>query len=103
MFMRIARIIGTVTMNRMVAHLKPGRFLLAETLDHTALSNLGEQTPRSHPMPESLIIFDQLGAGLGHIVAVSEGGEASMPFKPQPVAIDAYCSAILDEVTVTNS
>ena len=39
-----------------------------------------------------------LGAGVGQLVAVSEGREATMPFHPKRVPYDAYCAAILDSV-----
>ncbi|HEX7008776.1 MAG TPA: EutN/CcmL family microcompartment protein [Phycisphaeraceae bacterium] len=99
--MRIARVIGTVTLNRRLSDLKPGRLLIAEALDDAALEGLGRQARRARPMPESLVVFDELGAGLGQLIAVSEGREASMPFYPQRVPIDAYCAAILDAVELT--
>ncbi len=53
---------------------------------------------RAAAMPESLVVFDELGAGVGQIIAVSEGREASMPFHPDRMPIDAYCAAIIDEL-----
>ena len=53
-------------------------------------------------MPESLIVFDQLGAHVGQLIAVSEGREASAPFYPENVPIDAYNAAILDTVQTDN-
>lgn len=99
--MRIARVIGTVTLNRQLPDLKPGRYVLAETLDAGALADAAEGARRSGPMPESLVVFDQLGAGVGQLIAVSEGREACMPFHPDRVPIDAYAAAILDTVEVT--
>ena len=47
-------------------------------------------------------MYDHLGAGVGELVAFSESREACMPFYPEKrVPIDAYCSAILDAVQVT--
>ena len=51
-------------------------------------------------MPESLVIFDETGAGIGQLIAVSEGREAATPFWPEEVLVDAYCAAILDNVDV---
>jgi ethanolamine utilization protein EutN len=99
--MRIARVLGTVTLSRSVPDLRPGRYVLAEALDAAALSGLSSGAPRSSPMPESLVVFDQLGAGEGQIIAVSEGREASMPFFPDKVPVDAYSAAILDRVELT--
>jgi len=53
---------------------------------------------RSTPMPQSLVVFDQLGATVGQKIAVSEGREAAAPFYPRSVPIDSYCAAILDNI-----
>jgi ethanolamine utilization protein EutN len=47
-----------------------------------------------------VVVWDDLGAGLGSLIAVSDGAEAAAPFKPELKAVDAYCSAILDEVHI---
>jgi len=96
--MRIARVIGTVTLNCRELNLRCGRLLVAETFDAKSMAALPEFTARATDMPESLVVFDELGAGRGQIIAVSEGREAAMPFWPEPVPIDAYCAAILDYV-----
>ena len=41
-------------------------------------------------------MFDELGAGVGSRIAISEGREAAMPFHPEVKPIDAYNAAILD-------
>jgi len=46
------------------------------------------------------VTYDELGAGLGELVAISEGAEASAPFHPDQKPIDAYNAAILDVVDV---
>ena len=99
--MKIARVIGTVTLTRRLESLKPGRFLIAETLDGAALGEATTGARRKSPMAESLVVFDQLGAGVGQLIGVSEGREATMPFYPDRVPVDAYAAAILDTVEVT--
>ena len=47
---------------------------------------------------EDLVVYDNLGAGLGHRVGFSEGGEAAAPFHPEKKPVDAYCACILDQV-----
>lgn len=96
--MRIARVIGTVTLNHRESSLRPGSLLIAETLDAGALAAWPKHRQREAAMPESLVVFDRSGAGVGQLIAVSEGGEATMPFRPDRVPIDAYCAAILDHV-----
>lgn len=99
--MRIARVTGRLTINRRDPQLRPGRYLIADALDRGALDRLPEVTPRDKAMSQSLVVYDELGAGEGQLIAVSEGREASMPFYPETVPIDAYCAAILDQVQVT--
>ena len=82
--MRLARVMGTVTMTKKLSDLQPGRYLICEAFDGQAL-----------------VVFDDLGAGEGQIIAVSEGREATMPWYPQNVPIDAYCAAIIDQVDLT--
>jgi ethanolamine utilization protein EutN len=47
-----------------------------------------------------VVIYDELGAGVGDLLAVTESAEASAPFHPQVKPIDAYNAAILDAVVV---
>ncbi|MBI1337233.1 MAG: carbon dioxide concentrating mechanism protein CcmL [Phycisphaera sp.] len=96
--MRIAKIIGVLTINRRLPELASGRYVIAEAFDETALRGRSENIKREKPMPESLVVFDELGAGIGQVIAVSEGAEATMPFKPRQVPFDAYNAAILDTV-----
>ncbi len=53
------------------------------------------------PAAEALVVYDELGAGVGSRIAVSEGGEAAQPFQPDMKPIDAYNAAILDTSTST--
>jgi microcompartment protein CcmK/EutM len=48
-----------------------------------------------------LIAIDELGAAEGQMVAFTEGREASNPFWPTPVPVDAYCSLIVDSIDVS--
>jgi ethanolamine utilization protein EutN len=45
----------------------------------------------------TLVMYDQLGAGVGHVVGFTEGAEATAPF-PEPTPVDAYCAAIIDQI-----
>ncbi|MEX2216372.1 MAG: EutN/CcmL family microcompartment protein [Phycisphaeraceae bacterium] len=96
--MRLARVIGNITLSRRDPALKSATLLIADALDAHALDRHGENAKRSAPMPESLVVYDELGAGVGEVIAVSEGREACMPFWPDRVPIDAYNAAILDSI-----
>lgn len=99
--MRIGRVIGKVTLSRQLPDVRPGAWLIVDALDGPALATVSQGTRRQSAMPESLVVYDELGAGVGQLVAVSEGREACMPWYPVPVPIDAYCAAILDNVELT--
>ena len=88
--MRIGRVIGTVTLNRRHPSLDGARFKLVVPL---SWENLAETSDAS--MGETAV-FDELGAGIGSRIALSEGREAAMPFYPEVKPIDAYNAAILD-------
>ncbi len=92
--MRIAEVIGTVTLNRAHPSFAGASLRLAIPL---ATSDLAGQT---RPSGESLVVFDELGAGVGSRIAVSEGAEAAQPFYPEVKPVDAYDAAILDSVQV---
>ena len=93
--MRIAEIIGTVTLNRSHSSLAAATFKLAVPL---SLDNLLD---REKPQAEELVLYDELGSGIGSRVALSESREAAAPFYPEMKPIDAYNAAILDEVTLS--
>ncbi len=98
--MRIGRVTGQVTLGRKLAELPAASLLVVEAMDITALLGRDKGAHRAKADSQSLVVFDQLGAAVGQLIAVSEGREAAMPFYPQRVPIDGYCAAILDQVEV---
>jgi microcompartment protein CcmK/EutM len=93
--MRIAEVIGTVTLSRVNPTLAGFRWVIGVPFSLTALKAGGPADG------EDLVIFDNLGAGIGARVGFSEGGEAAAPFHPDKRAVDAYCSCILDQIAVS--
>jgi ethanolamine utilization protein EutN len=92
--MRIGEVIGTVTLNRCHPSLTGASFKLVVPL------SLDDLTDGRDESAEEFTVFDELGAGIGSRIAVSEGREAAMPFYPEVKPIDAYNAAILDTVNV---
>ena len=90
--MRIAKVIGTVTLNGQHQSMAGGRLRLAVPMSLDDLRGSGE------PQADQVVVWDDLGAGDGSLIAFSEGAEAAQPFRPELKPIDAYCSAILDNV-----
>ena len=74
--MRIADVIGTVTLNRAHPSVAGATWKLVVPLSWDNL--LG----KSDEPVEEVVVFDELGAGLGSRIALSEGREAAMPFYP---------------------
>jgi ethanolamine utilization protein EutN len=88
--MRIADVVGTVTLNIVHPTLLGARFKLVTPLGWDDLAG------RPGTPLEEIVVLDQLGAGVGSRVALSEGREAAMPFHPDAKPVDAYNAAILD-------
>ncbi len=92
--MRIAEIIGNVTLSRVHPSMIGARWLIGVPYSLTALQN------DTVPDGEDLVIYDNLGAGIGARIGFSEGGEAAAPFHPQKKPVDAYCACILDSIVL---
>jgi len=93
--MRIAKVVGTVTLNRCHPSFEAARLRLAAPL------SLAELRGERQPEADEMVVWDDNGAGIGSLIAVSEGAEATQPFRPDLKPVDAYASAILDEINLT--
>ena len=93
--MRFAKVIGTVTLSQSVAEFE------AATLKAVVPLTLEELQNKDTSSTGFLVMWDELGVGYGDIVALSEGGEAAQPFRPELKPVDAYNAAILDELDVS--
>jgi microcompartment protein CcmK/EutM len=91
--MRIAEVIGTVTLSRCHPSLTGYRWVIAAPFSLEALRD-------GSPDGEDFVMLDELGAGHGQKIGVSEGAEAAQPFQPAKKPVDAYCACLLDSVTV---
>ncbi len=85
--MRIAEVIGTVTLSRCHPSITGHRWIVGVPFSLNALRK------DAAPDGEDFVILDELGAGLGQKIGVSEGVEAVMPFHPERKPIDAYDQA----------
>ena len=91
--MRLGHVIGRVTLSKQDPAYHGGRFLLVQPLAKEQLRG-APMTPLAPG--NSLVVYDNLGAGLGHIIGFTEGSEAAAPFE-QPTPVDAFNAAIVDE------
>jgi microcompartment protein CcmK/EutM len=92
--MRIAEVIGNVTLSRCHPSLAGYRWIIGVPFSLQALKD------GAAPDGEDLVILDEIAAGNGQTIGVSEGVEAMMPFQPDRKPVDAYCACILDNIEV---
>ena len=92
--MRLGHVIGKVTLSRQDAAFKGARFLLVQPCGREQLRGAG---PTPLAKGNSLVVYDNLGAGQGHLIGFVEGSEATAPF-PNPTPVDAFNAALIDQV-----
>jgi ethanolamine utilization protein EutN len=97
--MRIGEVIGTVTLSTCHPSLTGGRYRLVVPFHLDELRTVaGGAAVASRT--EELVVYDELGAGIGSVIAFSEGVEAAQPFAPNYKPLDAYNAAILDRIEI---
>jgi len=94
--MRIAQIVGNLTLSRSHPSLAKASYRLAIPL------SLDDLSGKTEPAADTVVVYDELGAGFGERIALSESREAANPFHPEMKPIDAYNAAILDHIHVVN-
>jgi len=92
--MRLGQVIGRATLSRQDPAYAGGRFLLVQPLDRAQFAG-GPLRPLAR-IP-TVVVYDNLGAGVGSIIGFVEGAEATAPFD-QPTPVDAICAAIVDAI-----
>jgi ethanolamine utilization protein EutN len=95
--MRIAQVIGRVTLSRSLPSLRGGRLLVAQPLPLEALKQ------KSPSGSEDLVVYDILGAGEGTLIGLSEGREAANPFGKNKTPVDAYSACLIDELSLARN
>jgi ethanolamine utilization protein EutN len=91
--MRVAEVIGRVTLSRSNPQLRGGRLLIALPLPLEAI------TESSPARGEDVVVYDVLGAGSGSLIGMSEGREAANPFGKVKTPVDAYCACLIDNIS----
>ena len=94
--MRLGAVIGRVTLSATVPPLVGARWLIVSpfTRDHF---RHGSETSVGLSKDPSLVVYDDLGAGVGQTIGFVEGREAASPFE-QPTPVDAINAALVDEI-----
>ena len=97
--MRLGKVIGRVTMSRVIPELEGARWLLVSPYNRAHFPQ-GESAPEGLSGEPTLVIYDNLGGGVGDTVGFVEGREAAQPLEPIG-AIDAINAALVDHVRFT--
>ncbi len=97
--MRLGHVIGRVTLSKQDPAYKGGRFLMVQPFDREKFGG----APMEPLAPgSSLVVYDNLGAGPGHVIGYIEGAEATAPFS-EPTPVDAFNAALIDKIFYTPS
>jgi microcompartment protein CcmK/EutM len=94
--MRLGTVIGRVTLSQAVPALQGGRFLVVSPFTREHFQR-GTEAITGMSKDPSVVIYDDLGGGVGQTVGFVEGAEATAPFD-QPTPIDAINAALVDEI-----
>lgn len=90
--MKIARVVGTVTLSRSHPTMSSIPFRLVEVVEKF------DENKQPVFGDEQIVACDILGSGVGDLIALAEGPEAAQPFRPDVKPIDANSAAILDTI-----
>src|SRR5437667_9081487 len=94
--MRLGTVIGRVTLSQTVATLIGARWLIVSPFTRQHFQWDPKAPPGLSKEP-SLVVYDDLGGGVGQTIGFIEGREAASPFD-QPTPVDAINAALVDEI-----
>ncbi len=94
--MRLGKVVGRVTLSRVVPGLDGARWLLVNPFNRAQFPQ-GSGAPAGLTSEPTLVVYDQLGGGVGDVIGFVEGREAAQPLDP-PGVIDAISAALIDHV-----
>ena len=94
--MRLGNVIGRVTLSATVDTLIGARWLIISPYEADQFKNHDDKSTHVSPAP-SLVVYDNLGGGVGDTVGFIEGREAASPFDG-PTPIDAINAALVDNI-----
>ena len=94
--MKLGTVIGRVTLSKTVKSLEGGRYLVVSPFSREQFA-AGLDAPTSMGKDASLVVYDAIGGGVGHIIGYVEGREAAQPFI-EPTPVDASNAALVDEM-----
>ena len=93
--MRIGTVIGRVTLSKTCDELLGARWLVVSPFTRQSFE-AGRKAPQI-TSESSVVVYDNLGGGVGQTIGFIEGREAAMPFD-RPTPIDAINAALVDTI-----
>jgi len=97
--MKLGTVIGRVTLSQSVPSVQGARWLIVSPFTREHYQH-GTDTPTGMSKDPSLVVYDNLGGGVGQTIGYVEGREAAQPFDA-PTPVDAINTALVDEVFYT--
>ena len=94
--MKLGTVIGRVTLSVTVPALEGARWLVISPFTREHFQR-GTDTPVGMSKDPSVVVYDDLGGGVGQTIGFIEGAEASAPFE-NPTPVDAINAALVDEI-----
>jgi ethanolamine utilization protein EutN len=94
--LKLGTVIGRVTLSKSVDLLKGGRFLVVSPFSREQYAG-GLDKPADMGTDPSLVVYDDIGGGVGDVIGYEEGREAAQPFDVYP-PIDAINATLVDEM-----
>ena len=94
--MRLGNVIGRVTLSATLPALQGARWLIVSPFTREHFQQ-GSETPPGMSKEPSLVVYDDLGGGIGQTIGFVEGREAASPFE-KPTPVDAINAALVDEI-----
>src|SRR5438105_12640534 len=94
--MRLGTVIGRVTLSQAVPALKGARWLIVSPFTREHFQH-GTESPPGLSKDPSLVVYDDLGGGVGQTIGFIEGREAACPFETA-TPVDAINAALVDEI-----
>lgn len=94
--MRLGKVIGRVTLSTVIPGLQGARWLVVNPSNREHFPH-GTVAPEGLSREPSLVVYDNLGGGVGDVIGFVEGREAAQPLEPV-AAIDAINAALVDHV-----
>ncbi|HUR46256.1 MAG TPA: EutN/CcmL family microcompartment protein [Candidatus Saccharimonadales bacterium] len=94
--MKLGTVIGRVTLSISVKGLEGARWLIVSPFTREHFQR-GKAEMHGLSKDPSLVVYDNIGGGIGNTIGYVEGREAAQPFDP-PIPIDAVNAALVDEI-----